>query len=79
MNFLAILHVVRDMIYQDISRIVRTRSYIAASAGPIGVEELAARLVYAFVGVGTKVVSLGLEQVGGESFAPITIIECQRT
>ena len=37
---------------------------IATPAGPVGVAELAARLVEALVGVGAKVVALGLQQVG---------------
>ena len=35
-------------------------------AGPVGVEEFAARLVDALVGVRAEVVALGLQQVGGQ-------------
>ena len=40
-------------------------------AGPVGVEELAARLVDALVGVGAEIIALGLEQVGREALAAV--------
>ena len=40
-------------------------------AGPVGVEELAARLVDALVGVRAEVVALGLEQVGRQPLAAV--------
>ena len=43
-------------------------------AGPVGVEELAARLVDTLVGVSPEIVALGLEQVGGEPVAAITVV-----
>src|SRR5436190_21033419 len=52
--------------------------YDAPMAGPVGVEKLAARLVDAFVGVGTEIIALRLEQVGRQSFAAIRIVKPQR-
>jgi len=46
-------------------------------AGPVGVEELAARLVDALVSVGAEVIALGLEQIGGQSVAAIGVVEVQ--
>ena len=42
--------------------------------GPVGVEELAARPVDALVGVGAKVVALGLEQVGRQPRVAIAVV-----
>ena len=39
---------------------------VAAEFAPVGVEELSARSVGAFIGMGAEVVALALEQVGGE-------------
>ena len=50
----------------------------AAVAGPVGVEELAARLVDALVGVGAEVVALGLEQVGGQALGAVAVVEGER-
>src|ERR1039458_8780186 len=50
----------------------------AALAGPVGVEELAAGLVEALVGVGAEVVALGLEQVGGQAAGAVAVEECER-
>ena len=50
----------------------------AALARPIGVEELAAGLVDALVGVGAEVVALGLQQVGGQALAAVAVVEGQR-
>src|SRR5690554_1380088 len=45
----------------------------STSSGPVGVEELAARFVDALIGMGTKVVALGLQQVGGQAFTAVAI------
>src|SRR5437899_9390332 len=50
----------------------------AAGAGPVAVEELATRLVHAFVGVRAEVIALGLEQVRGQAFAAEAVEERQR-
>ncbi len=50
---------------------------MAAVAGPVGMEKLAARLVQAFVGVRAKVIALGLEQVGWQTFASIRVVEVE--
>ena len=47
-------------------------------AGPVGVEELTARLINALVGVRAKVVPLGLEQVRREALAAEAVKVCQR-
>src|SRR5262249_45184160 len=56
------------------SDVVRARGGRSAAAGPVGVEELTAGAVDALVGMGAEVVALGLEEVGGESLAAITIV-----
>src|ERR1035437_230956 len=50
----------------------------AALAGPVGVEELAAGLVEALVGVGAEVVALGLEQVCRQAAGAVAVEECER-
>ena len=55
------------------SDVVGRRGGRAAAAGPVGVEELAARLVDALVGVGAEVVALGLEQVRGQAAAAVAV------
>ena len=50
----------------------------AALACPIRVEELSTRLVNALVGVGTKVVALGLEQVRRQNRRAVTVKERKR-
>jgi hypothetical protein len=45
----------------------------AAVAGPVGVEELAARLVEALVGVGAEVIALRLQQVGRQPRAAVAV------
>ena len=52
---------------------VSRRTCCTAVAGPVGVEELAALLVQALVGVCAKVVTLGLEQVRREAFAAVAV------
>ena len=43
-------------------------------ADPVGVEFFAAGFIGAFVGMGTEVVALGLEEVGGESAAAVAVV-----
>src|ERR1035438_4934554 len=57
---------------------VRSGGDIAARAGPVGVEELAARLVDALVGVRAEVVALRLQQVRRQPRAAIAVEEGQR-
>src|SRR5579875_2439678 len=45
----------------------------ATAAGPVGVEELAARLVDALVGVGTEEVALRLQEIGGKAIGPVAV------
>ena len=40
---------------------------LAAVLGPLGVEEDSARLVNPLVGMGAKVVALGLQEIGGKA------------
>ena len=47
-------------------RVVRRSGRVAAVAGPVRVEELAARRIEPLVGVRAEVVALGLEQIGGK-------------
>jgi hypothetical protein len=42
-------------------------------------ENLATGLIYTLIGVGTEVVTLGLDHVGGQPAAPIAIIKGQGT
>src|ERR1019366_4948955 len=51
----------------------------SALAGPVGVEELAARLVDALVGVRAEVVALRLQEVGGQAFAAESVEEGKRS
>ena len=48
-------------------RTVRPRSRFAAVSGPVGVRELAARLIDTFIRVRAKEVALGLDEVGGKA------------
>ena len=48
--------------------------HVAAGARPVGVHELA-RVVQQFVGVGTEVISLGLDQVGGQPVRSVAVVE----
>src|SRR5881296_151437 len=57
---------------------VSPRSGRAAAAGPVGVEEFAARFVDPFVGVSAEVIALGLEQIRREHSGAILIVERQR-
>lgn len=57
-------------------RIIRASRYIATGTGPIRMEEFAAWFVNTFIGVGTKVVALGLQQVGWQTSAPVAIKKC---
>ena len=57
------------------SHVIRSRRYPAAAAGPVGVEELATRLVDAFVGVGSEEVTLRLKQVGGQAARTVAVKE----
>ena len=47
-------------------------------AGPVGVEELAARLVHALVGVRAEIIALGLEQIGRQPRAAVAVVKVQR-
>ena len=58
--------------YQE-SDVVGGGGGIAAPAGPVGVEKLAAGLVDPLVGVSPEVVALGLEQIGGKTFAAVAV------
>src|ERR1700759_1698240 len=57
---------------------VTARGRCAAVAGPVSVEELAARLIHAFVSVGAEVIPLRLEQVSWNPLRAITVIKIQR-
>ena len=46
-----------------------------ASSGPVSVEELAARLVNALIGMGAEVIALRLQQVGGQTPGAIAVKE----
>src|SRR5436853_3215075 len=58
-----------------ISGIVAAGGGCAAVAGPVGMEELAARLVDAFVSMGAEVVALSLQQVRGKTFGAVAVVE----
>ena len=45
----------------------------SAAAGPVCMEELATRFVYALISVGAKEVTLGLQQVGRQTLGPVAI------
>jgi hypothetical protein len=57
----------------DRSNVVARRRGRTAAAGPVGVEELAARPVDPLIRVSAEVITLGLKQVGGKSFAPVAV------
>src|SRR5438067_4972587 len=44
-------------------------------AGPVAVEELAAGLVEAFVGVSAKIVALSLQEIGRQALAAVGIVK----
>src|SRR5262245_44025192 len=46
-------------------------------SGPVRMEELAARLINAFVGVGAEVIALGLQEICRETFGAVTVVESQ--
>lgn len=46
--------------------IINTRSRIATLAGSVGMEELAAWCIYALIGMGAEIITLGLQQIGGQ-------------
>lgn len=50
---------------------------VTAVAGPVGVEVLVPRPVDSLVGVGTEIVTLGLDEVGGKSLAPVGVVESE--
>ena len=58
--------------------VVAAGRHASAAAGPVGVEELAARLVDALVGVGAEVVALGLQQVRGQPSRAVAVEEGER-
>jgi hypothetical protein len=47
----------------------------AAAARPVGVEKLPARAVHPFVLVGAEVIALSLQEVGGETSRPVSVVE----
>src|SRR5437868_7803969 len=58
---------------------VAPRSDFSAVPGPVGVEELAARLIHALVRVRAEIIALGLKEVGRKPFAPVAVIKRQRS
>src|SRR5690606_33674372 len=60
------------------SRVVRSRRRLPAMPGPVGVEELSARLVDPLVRVSAEVVALGLQEVGRQATATVAVVERQR-
>src|SRR5262245_20278612 len=48
-----------------------------AAAGPVGVEELAAGFVHAFVGVRAEIIALRLEEIGRQDGGAILVVERQ--
>ena len=59
---------------------INPRSRLPAPPRPVGMKIRAARLVGALVLVGTKEIALGLQQVGGQVFAAVTVVirQCGR-
>ncbi len=57
------------------SHLVSAGRGIAAPSGPVCVEELAARPIRSFVGVGAEIVTLCLDQIGRQSPAPVAVVE----
>src|SRR5581483_2526760 len=57
------------------SGVVGRRRDASAAAGPVGVEELPARLVYALVGVSTEEVALGLQEIRWKTASPVAVEE----
>src|SRR5438552_18182821 len=56
---------------------VSARSGRAAAAGPVRVEEFAARLVNPYVGMSAEIIALGLEQVRREHRGALLIVKRQ--
>ena len=52
--------------------------HISAPASPVSVEELATRLVNAFVGVRAEIIPLRLEQIGGYLLGAVAVEKRQR-
>ena len=57
------------------SHVVSSRRYAASAAGPVGVEEFAARFVDAFIGVRSEEVPLCLQEVGRQPTGAISVEE----
>ena len=51
------------------------RRFAVLDAEPIGVEELSAGFIYSFVGVGTEVIALCLDEVCGEAGRAAGVVE----
>src|SRR5688572_3295284 len=60
-----------DITIQSQSNRVCARGHITTTTRPVGVEELAARLVKPFVGVRPEIVALGLQEVGGQALGAV--------
>src|SRR5579862_544582 len=60
------------------SNVVGPRRHLATPAGPIGMEELAARFIDSLVGVGAEEISLGLQQVRRKPGRAESVVERER-
>jgi hypothetical protein len=50
----------------------------SSAAGPVGMEEFATGLINTLVGMGTKVIALSLQQIGGQALGAIAVKIGQR-
>ena len=77
-------HKIQGAILADIKTVthdecvVSPRRNTAAAAGPVSVEKFAARLVHAFISMRAEEIALRLQQVGGQAFGAVAIVESQR-
>ena len=57
-----------------VSSIISSGDGVSAFTGPVGVEELSARAVGPFICVGSEIIPLGLQQVGGKPRGTVAVI-----
>src|SRR4051812_31827104 len=62
----------------SVLNVVCRRRNATAAARPVGVEELAARFVNAFIGVRAEVIALCLQQIRGKAGSAETVVERER-
>src|SRR2546422_11355397 len=57
---------------------IAARGNVTPAASPIGMEEFSTRFIEAFVSMRAKIIALGLQQVGRQTFAAVGVEKRQR-